>query len=228
MSDAQAELIGRLARDLRPVVRLAPPWKRAALWLAAVAWLALLLSLFTNFSALRLRLMGAPDMWLSQTGAVLTAVLAGWAALQTAIPGRSPAWALVPLPFAVLWVGASAAGCLRLWAIPGTIPEPAMHAMACAKFLLLVSVPLAGVLGFLLLRACPLRPGLTACLAGLASAAAASALLALIHPFDATVDDLVLHLAAIVLVIGGVRLWGGRAWYVGSAGPVRTGPAVGQ
>ena len=205
------EVIDRLARDLRPVGRLLPPWKRAVLWLGVALWFGLLLSLFTDFSALRLRLMGAPDMWLSEIGAALTAILAGWAALQTGIPGRSARTAFLPLPAAALWIGAATTGCVRLWPIPGTAPEPAMHPMICVEFLVLVSLPLSVLLGWLLLRACPLRPGLTAALAGLASAAAAATLLTLIHPFDATAEDLSIHLLATICIVGTVRLWGGRA-----------------
>ncbi len=189
----QDVLIARLAADLRPRRPLAPIWQRAALWFAAVLWIGLLLSLFADWPALRIRLMAAPDMWISPLGAVLTAILAGIAALQVAIPGRSAAWALLPLPALALWVGASTAGCLRLLPVAATRPEPAMHAMVCLQFLLLVSLPLSLLLTWLLLRAYPLRPGLTATLAGLASAGAAAALLTLIHPFDATADDLAMH-----------------------------------
>lgn len=205
---SQDLLIARLARDLRPVVRLRAPWQRAALWLAAAAWIGLLLSLFTDFPALRLRLMAAPDMWISQAGAMMTAALAGWAALQTGIPGRSWRWALLPLPAVIAWVGASAAGCLRLAPIAGVRAEPPMHPMACLEFLLLVSAPLGGLMTWLLMRAYPLRPGLTALLAGLASAGAASALLTLIHPFDATVEDLAMHLLAVLVVVSVARVLG--------------------
>jgi hypothetical protein len=78
--------------------------------------------------------------------------------------------------------------------------------MACLKFILLISLPLASLLTWLLLRACPLRPGLTAMLGGLASAAAAAALLTLAHPFDATAGDLSMHLVAVLLVVGLCRL----------------------
>jgi hypothetical protein len=203
-------LIARLSRDLRPVGRLAPPWLRAALWLLAALWIGLLLSLFTDFAALRMRLMAAPDMWISEAGAALTAILAAWAAFQTGVPGRSAAWLLLPLPALCLWVGASAAGCLRQTPIPGTRYEPPMHAMACMEFVLLVSTPLALLLTWLLLRAYPLRPGATAMLAGLASAAASAALLALIHPFDVSVFDLEAHLAAVLIVIGLSQVIGGR------------------
>jgi hypothetical protein len=198
---ASDRLIARLSAELRPVSVLPPPWIRAALWLGAALWLAGLLALFANFAMLRERLMAAPDMVLSQAGAVLTAVLASVAAFQTSVPGRSPHWAWLPAPAAALWLGASGAGCLRLLPIPGTVPEPAMHPAACLWFLLLVALPMAALLLFMLVRACPLRPALTASLAGLASAAAAASLLALIHPFDANAEDLLAHLLAVVLAV---------------------------
>jgi hypothetical protein len=203
MSDAARHeaLIGRLAGTLRPVNRLPSPWQRTAIWVVVVVLAGAALSRFTDFGALAARLRSVPDMWLSQMGAALTAILGAWAAFQSSVPGRSARAAWVAVPPALLWVGASTAGCLRLTAIPGTVPEPPMHAMECMKFLLLVSVPLASLLTWRLMRACPLRPGLTAVLAGLASAGAASCLLALIHPFDATAEDLLVHLLAVLAVI---------------------------
>jgi hypothetical protein len=194
-------LISRLAAEARPVRPLRRPWVRAALWLGAALWVGLLLSYFTDFAALRARLMGAPDMWLSEAGAAATAILAALAAFETSVPGRSRLWAVLPLPAAALWVGASGLGCLRYAGIAGTEPEPAMHGMVCLSFLLLVSLPLAGLLVVLLQRACPLRPGLTGLLGGLASAGAASVLLSMIHPFDATAEDLAMHLVAVVAIV---------------------------
>lgn len=209
MSDAMHDaLIGRLAADARPVRPLAPAWQRAVLWMGAALWVGLLLSFFTDFASLRVRLMAAPDMWLSAVGAAATAVLAAWAAFETSVPGRSRLWAVIPLPPLALWLGASTMGCLRAAGIAGTGPEPPMHGMACLGFLLLVSLPLAALLVALLRRACPLRPGLTALLGGLASAGAASVLLTMIHPFDATAEDLGLHLVAVVVILGGSRVVG--------------------
>jgi hypothetical protein len=204
-------LIDRLSSQLVPVRRLAAPWQRAAMWLAAAAWLGLILALFTDFAAVRDRLMGAPDMALAAIGALLTAVLAAWAAFETSVPGRSGRWVLLPLPAAALWVGASGAGCLRPFAAPATQPEPTMHPMICLYFLLAVSLPLALLLIGLLVRACPLRPARTAWLAGLACAGASATLLTFIHPFDATAEDLGVHLLAVLIVLGFTRIFGGRA-----------------
>ncbi len=204
-------LIAQLSADLRPVRRLAPAWRQAALWLAAVVWIGALLSFFINWAALGTRLMGAPDMWLSLLGAVLTAVCASVAALQISVPGRSVRWAWLPAPALALWVAASTQGCLRLAPVAATVPEPRMHAMACLQVILLISLPLTVLLTWQIMRAYPLRPGLTAALGGLASAGAAASLLTLIHPFDATVDDLTVHGIAVLVVVGAARWLGGRA-----------------
>jgi hypothetical protein len=207
---AQARLIARLAGELRPVTVLPSPWKRAALWLGAALWFGLFLSVFANFQMLRVRLLSTPDMGIAELGAVLTAMLAAVAAFQTSVPGRSAHWAWLPAPAVLLWLGASTVGCLRLGPIPGTEPESPMHPAVCAWFLLMVSLPMAFLLMLMLLRACPLRPALTASLGGLASAAAAAGLLTLIHPFDATAEDLVVHLAAVIAAVLATRVLGAR------------------
>jgi hypothetical protein len=211
MSDVTAgqnDLINHLALGLRPVRRLASPWRRAALWLAASLWLAGIIGLFVDWTALTSRLMHTPDMGLAFAGGLATAVLAALAAFLTSVPGRSAWWALMPLPPLALWLGASSAGCLRRSAAPFTRAEPPMHSMQCIYFIVLIAAPLATLLMLQLRRACPLRPGLTATLGGLASAGAAATLLALVHPFDATLEDLGAHLLAVILVVGGTELLG--------------------
>jgi hypothetical protein len=211
MSDATASqeaLIDRLAIELRPVRRLASPWRRAVLWLGASLWLAGLFALFADWHALAARLMHTPDLGLAFAGGLTTSVLAAIAAFMTSVPGRSALWAVLPLPPLCVWLGASSAGCLRLTAAPFTKAEPHMHSMVCIYFIVLVAVPLATLLMLQLRRACPLRPGLTAALGGLASAGAAATLLALVHPFDATFEDLGAHLVAMVLVVAGAEIIG--------------------
>ena len=212
MSDraTQEALVERLSDGLRPVRRLPAPIFRATVWFGLVGLGAVLLSRLADLHAVWLRLMAAPDMWLSQAGAMLTAFLAAWAAFQTSVPGRSPHWAWLPVPAFLLWIGASGAGCMRLTAIPGTQPEPMTHPMVCLSFVLMVSVPLASLLTWRLMRACAMRPALTAVLAGLASAGASASLLALLHPFDATAEDLMVHLVAVLTVIGACKVFGGR------------------
>lgn len=205
---AHLALIEELAGSLRPVRRLPSPWRRTALWCGAVVWVAAIFALFADFSALLHRLMATPDMWLSFLGSLGTAVLAAAAAFMTSVPGRPAWWALLPLPPLGVWLAASTAGCLRMEPAPYTVPMPHMHSMACITFIVLVSVPLASLMMWQIMRACPLRPALTASLAGLASAGAAAVILTLVHPFDATYEDLLAHLVAVIAVVGCVRLAG--------------------
>jgi hypothetical protein len=88
------------------------------LWLALVAALALTLAAVADWPAVAARLGAAPDMWLSAKGSALTMVLAAVATFQLSLPDRSPLWGLLPLPPALLWIGASGAGCLRTWLVP--------------------------------------------------------------------------------------------------------------
>jgi hypothetical protein len=211
MSDSARHdrLIDELASTLRPVRRLPPPWKRAAGWVALVLVIGAGLVALAGFDIARHRLASAPDAWLAVLGSTLTAPLAAFAAFQTSVPGRNPRWALLPVPAALLWMAASGFGCLRSWIAP---PSPnAVDPPDCLIFIVCVSVPLAVALVLMLRRACPLRPGLTATLGGLASAAAAATLLNLFHPFDVAATDLAVHAVAIALVVLGTRAFGAPA-----------------
>ncbi|MBV8398565.1 MAG: DUF1109 family protein [Acetobacteraceae bacterium] len=203
-------LIQELARDLYPVHRLLPPWLRAAGWLAVVVALGAALASVADLDAIRDRLAAAPDMWLAVLGSTTTALLSAAAAFQTSVPDRSPRWALLPLPAAVLWIAASGAGCLRAWIVPGTHNASMTEARICLVFIVGVSLPLSVLLVAMLRRACPLRPNLTAALGGLAAASAAATLLNFFHPYDAAATDLIVHVFAIAMVIAANRLLAGR------------------
>ena len=202
-------LIRELSGGLSRVRRLRPPVWRALGWLAVVAALALALMQISNLGAMWARLCGAPDMWLAASGSLLTALLAAVAAFETSVPGRSRWWSLLPLPGVLLWLGASGLGCLRAWAVPASHAPSLMEERDCVVFILGLSLPLSLLLGIMLRRAHPLRPGLTAGLGGLAAAGAAATLLNLFHPFDAALSDLLVHLFAVSLVVTASRLLGG-------------------
>ncbi len=202
-------LIRALAADLQPVRRLLPPWVRALGWLAVVVALGAALASIADLAALRQRLEALPDMWLAALGSSLTTLLAAIAAFQVSLPDRRAAWALLPVPALLLWIGASGLGCLRSWTVPGTHDA---DARICLVFIIGVSLPLSALLLAMLRRACPLRPGLTAVLGGLAAASAAATLLNLFHPYDAAATDLAVHALAVLVVILGSRAVGGRAF----------------
>jgi hypothetical protein len=211
MADAQDRLIGALAADLRPVRRLRPPALRAALFLGVVAAAALGFSAVVPLGPIAARLAGADDMWLSVAGSALTTIAATIAAFQASVPGRDPRWAWLPLPPALLWLGASGLGCLRAFLVPDAHVASMGETMHCLRFIVLMSLPLSALLLFMLRRAHPLRPALVAGLGGLAAAAAAASLLWFVHPFDASATDLAVHVAAVLAVIGLTQVFGGRA-----------------
>jgi hypothetical protein len=204
------DVIRGLIADLEPVRPLRPPGWRALLWLAAVAAIAFALAAIADRPAVAARLIAAPDIWLSAIGSALTMVLAAIAAFQLSLPDRSPRWAWLPLPAVLLWLGASGAGCLRVWLVPGTHAAVLDDSKDCIAFILALSVPLSVLLLAMLRRGHTLQPGLTAVLAGFAAAAAAATLLVFFHPYDASATDLVVHVVAVGLVIVANRAFGGR------------------
>jgi hypothetical protein len=203
-------LIHGLAADLKPVRRLPAPMLRALSWLSVVAAMALGLAVFANVHAMWERITAAPDMWLAVVGSTATAILASIAAFELSMPDARRAWAWLPLPGAVLWVAASGFGCLRAWVLPETHVAVLNEARDCLVFIVSLSVPLSALMLLMLRRACPLQPGLTAAIAGLAVAAAAATLLNFFHPYDAAATDLTVHVVAVALVVIANRALGGR------------------
>jgi len=212
MSDPQSHeaLIDRLGTDLVPVRRLLPPWLRTAGWLLVVVALAVGLLMHYGADPMLRRWAATPDLAWAGIGAVITAVCAAWAAFALGVPGRRAAWAWLPLPGALLWIGASGLGCLRTWIAPGTELAGVHQSADCLLFIISFSVPLSALLIVLLRRACPLRPVLTAVLIGLASAAASASLLEICHSFDAAATDLLTHALAVVVVVAANAAMGGR------------------
>ena len=213
-ANAHDHLIRGLAASLRPVRRLPPPLFRALAWLAVVVALAIALAAFANLDAVWQRISAAPDLWLAVIGSTLTAILTAIAAFELSVPDAPRAWAALPLPAALLWVGASGFGCLRGWVAPQSHVAVMSETRDCLMFIVFLSVPLSALLLTMLRRAYPLYPGLTAAIGGLAVAAAAATLLNFFHPYDAAATDLVVHAVAVGLVIAVNRALGGRIFAV--------------
>lgn len=200
-------LIRALGTELVPVRRLRSPLQRAMGW---TVLLAALLARHYGLTPMLTRWAGAPDLAWAGLGAALTAVVAGWVAFSLGVPGRSVRRAWLVLPPALLWIGASGLGCLREWVAPDTGVATLAQTHGCVEFILVLSLPLSALMVWLLRRAYPLRPVLTAVMIGLASAAASASLLEICHEFDAAATDLAMHALAVGLVIGANALCGGR------------------
>ena len=209
-SDSTDRLLETLGTDLTPVRRLAPPAQRVLMWLAIVGAVALALTMVSDVGAMIHRLTAAPDMWLAVIGSTLTAVLAVAAAFQLSLPDRKAAWAILPLPALLLWIGASGMGCLRAWPVAEAYPMPTDQPEHCLIFILGLSLPLSLVLIVMLRRGFSFRPNLTAIIGGLACACAAATLLNFVHPYDAAATDLAVHAFAVAIVILANTIFGGR------------------
>lgn len=205
------DLIGRLAADLRPIHRLAPPLRRAAAWLAfAFAVIAVAVIWHGPRPDLAERLRDAQEViqWLASAA---TGILATIAAFQLALPDRSPRWVLLPVPAAVLWVGTLGLGCLAdLLRIGPQALVPGMS-WGCMGFILGLGIPLSGSLIWVLRYAAGIRPLPVAVMGGLAGAALSAAGLWLFHELDGAAEALVWHVG-MTLVVVMLFLAFGRSW----------------
>jgi hypothetical protein len=208
--ESHDRLIHALGDDLTPVNPAGRPEVQAAVWLSIVIAAGAVLARFSDIDESVSRLNSAPDMWVAASACALTAVLAVIAALEISRPDRNPAWALLPLPSAAIWIAASSVGCFRLWVSPDTPPASLDEAKACLTFIFGFSAPLSFLLILMVRRGFSLWPRLTLALAGLASAAASATLLNFFHPYDVAVTDIAVHAVAISLVIGANAVFGGR------------------
>lgn len=196
------QLIGSLTHGLQPVSPLRPPVVRALLWLSTIAVLAAVLLLrFANLQVFELR-NADPRVALELAATLVTGLSAVIAAFYLSIPDRSPNWVYAPVPPLLLWLGSSGLGCLQ-----NGVGELDLQ---CLIFVLAVSLPLGLLLFGFLRRARPIAPLPVALLGGLGVAGIAAFLLQFFHPFDVTVIDLAVHIAAVALVMGAAATMGRR------------------
>jgi hypothetical protein len=176
-----------------------PPAARALLWMDAVLLVVAALAVGGMPPALG---HGASAWtWIALGGSTLTAVLAALSAFELSAPGRRQAWALLPVPAFLLWIGASGLGCLAPPSGAEVWGDEVSEAGKCLGFLLAISLPLLALILFMLWTA-PLMTARTLALGAIASAGAAASLLALVHPHDAALLDLGAHAVAIAIVLG--------------------------
>jgi hypothetical protein len=211
MSRDTEDLIARLAASAQPVRRLAPPMIRALVWLAVVAVLSGAAVLKLSNLAVFAHRASDPRLALELTATLATGIAGVVAAFHLSVPDRPRAWALLPLPFAAVWMGLSGLGCWRYWAEQTANGWRLGESSQCFVFLLATGVPLAGLLLLALRRARPLQPRLTAMAGAAGVAGLAAFLLQFFHPFDVTLLDLGAHLAALAILAGVLTLSGRRA-----------------
>ena len=186
-------LIAELAAGLTPVRRLPPPPVLLLGWtLFASAVIGAAILLLGGRGPLLTREAGLFES-MHLVAAALTALLAGLAAFELALPDRDRRWSWLPLPAVALWLGTMGAGCvaelLRLG--PGGIEF--YVSWSCMAFIIGLGVPMAGGILWLTRHAAGLRPGPVAACGALSAAAFASLGLTFVHPGYGPVMVLVWH-----------------------------------
>jgi hypothetical protein len=202
------QLIAQLAASAGPVKRLRPPLLRALFWLIGVAAVgAVVVPFFGDFTLFAEKTRD-PKFVVEMAGTLLTGIAAVIAAFELSLPDRSPAWAWLPLPPLILWLGSSGYNCWRDWIEFGDQGWHFGESAACFGTIVGFSIPLGVALLIFLGRARPLAPTPVAALGGLGIAGLAAFFLDFNHPFDASFLDLGWHAAAVGLVILSSSLWG--------------------
>lgn len=197
-----SDLIETLAADAKPIRRLRPPLLRAALWLAGFLALAGIITLASGAWPKMILRLHDVRFAVEMAATLLTGMAAIMAAFYVCLPDRALSWRFLPLPFLALWLASSGYECYRNWIVLGPDRSLGMgESMHCFGFIVGISVPLAAALYFAMRRARPLNPLPVMAVGGLGVAALAATLLQFYHPFDVTVMDLGLHLAAVTVVI---------------------------
>jgi len=199
-------LIAELAASAPPVKRLAPPMTRAFVWLLAVAAIAAVpIILLSNLHVWAGRA-SHPRMALDLAATLATGIAGVIAAFHLSIPDRSPRWALLPLPFALVWAASTGLGCWQTLAEQDKRGWGLFQSSDCFVVLMIVGIPMAGLLLLSLRRARPLQPRLVATVGAAGVAGRAAFVLQFFHPFDVTVMDLGAHLAGLLVLFAVLNL----------------------
>lgn len=202
------ELIRDLGRELRPVRRLPPPWRRAAAWLlCSVAYLASVWTLaWIRHGGVGIET-DAP--YVLQQGTLMAAgVLASLSAFASVIPGETDRTrsglviAVIAMTAALIW------GTARDLAHLGTVGIGRESDWPCVVSITLGALALWGVAGAMLRRGAVLEPRTTSVLAAIAAISVANieACVSRFHAFTATV--VIWHGATAAIVMLGLAVLG--------------------
>ncbi len=194
-------LIDQLAAQAMPVKRIASPMQRTLLWVALAAAIILVIVASHGARSGWLHSLTVPGEAIEWIASVLTGVMAAYALFQISVPGRSPAWVWLPLPFAMLWLAGIGLGCLRDFSHMGGAAFAFEGASSeCAIAIAMTSLPLGLVLLLLVRHAGVVCPGRAALLAALSAAALSSAGVSMFHHGETALMSLLWHIGAVALL----------------------------
>lgn len=198
MTNSTEHLIASLSTDLPPVKRLAAPGKRLLGWVAVALPISLILGSVVEQQSfaivlgerrpfdLALQRLTEVRSLIELAAILITALTAGYAALSSAQPGRSPrVWMLPVLPF-LAWLALVGESCFRLFEQVGPDQFSFAPHWTCYPSVLATGFAPALVIAILLKRGMLISPSLSTGLGVLAASALGAVGLRLFHPPDAT------------------------------------------
>lgn len=193
-------LIAQLTVTLAPVRRLARPAVRLGRWLAvsmpAAAVVAWGFGLRPDLAAR----LSEPGFWLTLAAALLTALVAAYAALCAVLPD-TPDWKLwLPLAPLALWLGVLGRQCLLVAVTAGPAGLRVTTDAMCLPAITLGGIVPAAAMVVLLRRSRGVRATHACLCGGLAAAALGAAALRLYHRQDAAIMVLVWQVGSVVLL----------------------------
>ncbi len=204
------DLITRLAAQAAPSRPLAAPGRRLLYWLIPTLVLMAGIVWAMGIRADIGQKLGEPKFITEVLAALLTGILAAFAALCCVQPGR-PLWErLVPLAPLTLWLMSLGEGCWRSLIQLNSSGVPFMPDPICFPAILLVGTIPSIALFSMVRKGAPMAPVTTTALAALAASAMGAAALRLFHPQDASLMVLVWQFGSVVLLTGIASLFGRR------------------
>ncbi len=205
------DLIARLSGSAQPVRRLGPPWQGALLWLGFSAGLMVMAIALVGFRQDIEARLGLMHEQLNLAFALLTGVLAAFAAFNLARPDGDRRWLYAPLPAALGWVAGMGLGCVGDIVAGGWAGLGLGTSFGCIRFILGFGIPMTLSMLWMVRHGALVRPVEVSAMAGLAAAAIASIGLSLLHHLDAAAMVLIWHGGSVLLVTWAARRWGVRA-----------------
>jgi hypothetical protein len=196
-----ADLIAELANQASPVRPLPAPMLRAAGFLAAGGVFVAIVVALNGLRPDLADVMALPWRQTEFAASIATAILAAIAAFHLAVPGRSAAWALLPVPAATLWLASLGSGCWHDFLRLGPEGLAWGTSWSCLRAIVLTSIPLGGLLFWMVRFGDAARPVPTASYGVLAVAAMGAAGLSLYHHLEAAFLVLLWHIGTVALLV---------------------------
>lgn len=195
------KLIEDLATNAKPVKPLASPFLRAGILLAGLLTAMAVLAAFGGQMTDTLAHLASMPFTLDLGGALLAGIGAIVAAVILSIPGRSQAWAYLPLPGLALWLAGGAFECYEQVADLGYLPTSMFASRDCFLFIVSAGLPAAAAAYIFLRRHLSINGVRVTALATLGCALLAAALLQFVHAHGTNPVDFATHIVAVILLM---------------------------